>query len=108
MHNYEHIMLNDSSVTPELLSSVLGVRRNVLTEALRKLREAELIHYYGGHITIVNKQQVEDQACKCFSMIETSLNSMPKQNNDQPSHENVIALSMASSAGIPRISYRAS
>jgi len=108
MHNYEHITLNDYSVTQELLASVLGIRRNVLTEALRKLREAGLINYYGGYITILNKQNLEDQACECFSMIENDQNSMPTQSDFKPMHENVIALSKASSAGIPRISYMAS
>ncbi len=106
MHNYEYIAANDLSVTQEILSSVLGIRRNILTEALRKLREAGLINYYGGHITMLNIQNVEDHACECFRMIESSVNRMPKQSDSNPMHENVIALSMASSDGISRISYR--
>jgi len=105
MHNYDPLTLNDSVVTPELLTSVLGVRRDVLTEALRKLREAGLINYYGGHLKILDRQNLGDQACECFSMIETGPESLPTQSNTQAIPENVIALS---NAGIARISYRAS
>ena len=107
MQNYEQVSVLDPVVTPELLGGAIGIRRDVLTKALMKLREAGLINYYGGHISVPNRQNLGDQACKCFSMIESGLDSMPTQRNSNTMHENVIALSKASSAGIPRISNRA-
>jgi hypothetical protein len=106
--NYNHILLNDSVVTPDLLASSIGVRRDVLAEALRKMREAGTIGYYGGNITVLNQQHLESQTCECYGTIKMELDSLHDQAVAKPKSENVISLSKASSTSTPWVLYNAS
>ena len=106
--NYDHISLNNSAVTLELLASSLGVRREVLSESLRKMREAGLISYYGGQIAVLNRQNLENQACECYGTFKTALASLVEHKVSKPIPENVRMLSKASISLPPRVLYGAS
>lgn len=104
--NFDQISSNDSVVTQKLLASSLGVQRDALTEALRKLRDAGLISYYGGHIAVLNRQDMEGQTCECYSTIKSGTDSLLGHGVAKPLPENVITLSKASSAGASRALYK--
>ena len=74
--NFDHISSNDSIVTQELLANSLGVHRNILTETLRKLREAGYISNYGGHIVALNRKFLEEQSCECYKTIRSGIGSL--------------------------------
>jgi Mn-dependent DtxR family transcriptional regulator len=50
------------TLTHEFLSIMLGVRRPGVTEALKALREQELISYGRGQITVTNRKGMERTA----------------------------------------------
>ena len=56
-------------LTQEFLSHMLGVRRNTVSLEAHALQEAGLIRYARGHITILNREGLEDCACECYSTI---------------------------------------
>jgi CRP-like cAMP-binding protein len=57
------------TLTQEFLSHMLGVRRNTVSIEAHALQEAGLIRYSRGHITILNREGLEDCACECYSTI---------------------------------------
>src|SRR5437016_2096042 len=51
-------------VTQELIANMLGVRREGVTEAAGQLQQAGLIQYRRGHITVVDRERLEQRACE--------------------------------------------
>ncbi len=60
---------NELIMTQELVASMLGVRREGVTEAAGKLQEAGLIRYRRGHITVVERSGLESQVCECYAVV---------------------------------------
>jgi CRP-like cAMP-binding protein len=57
------------TMTQELISNLLGVRREGVTEAARKLQAAGLIEYNRGHITVLDRAGLEARACECYAVV---------------------------------------
>jgi Mn-dependent DtxR family transcriptional regulator len=49
---------------------MLGIRREGITEAARKLQRAGLIHYNRGHITVLDRPGLEAQVCECYQVVK--------------------------------------
>jgi hypothetical protein len=60
---------HELKTTQELISTVLGVRREGITEAAGKLQEIGLIRYRRGHITVLDRAGLESQSCECYGVI---------------------------------------
>ncbi len=56
-------------MTHEALSNTLGVRREGITEAARKLQSAGLIRYSRGRITVVDRAGLEAFCCECYGVV---------------------------------------
>ena len=54
-------------MTHELLANTLGVRREGITEAARRLQASGLIAYRRGRITVIDRRGVEAACCECYS-----------------------------------------
>jgi CRP-like cAMP-binding protein len=61
---------NELTMTQELISHMLGVRREGITEAAGKLQRAGLIHYNRGHITILDRTGLEERVCECYQVVK--------------------------------------
>jgi CRP-like cAMP-binding protein len=57
-------------LTHELISKMLGVRREGVTEAARKLKQAGLITYARGHVTVVDREALEGRCCECYRVVK--------------------------------------
>lgn len=57
-------------MTQELIANMLGVRREGVTEAARRLQTAGLIRYRRGHITVLDRAQLETRTCECYSVVK--------------------------------------
>jgi CRP-like cAMP-binding protein len=57
---------NELVMTQELISALLGVRRESITEIAGKLQRAGAIHYRRGHIAVVDRAGLEVRACECY------------------------------------------
>jgi CRP-like cAMP-binding protein len=62
---------NELIMTQELIGNMLGVRRESVAEAAGKLQDENLIHYSRGHITILNRQGLENRVCECYADLKT-------------------------------------
>lgn len=61
---------NKLVMTQELIANMLGVRREGVTEAAGKLQSNGLILYSRGHITVLNRQGLEIEACECYQVVK--------------------------------------
>ncbi|SEO39391.1 Crp/Fnr family transcriptional regulator [Nitrosovibrio sp. Nv6] len=57
-------------MTQELIASMLGVRREGITEAAGKLQQAEIIRYRRGHITVLDRTGLEAHVCECYDVVK--------------------------------------
>jgi CRP-like cAMP-binding protein len=67
---------NELTMTRELIANMLGVRREGVTEAAGKLQSAGLIHYSRGHITVLDRPQLEKRACECYQVVKTEFDRL--------------------------------
>jgi CRP-like cAMP-binding protein len=62
---------NELKVTQELISIMLGVRRESITAAAGKLQDEGLIHYRRGNITVIDRRGLETYAGECYKVAKT-------------------------------------
>jgi CRP-like cAMP-binding protein len=72
----DRVSSNELTMTQELIASILGVRREGVTEAAVKLQQAGLIDYRRGHITVLNRPGLEDRVCECYQVVKTEFNRL--------------------------------
>jgi CRP-like cAMP-binding protein len=61
---------NELIMTQKLISNMLGVRREGVTEAAQSLQEAGIIHYSRGHITVRDRNGLEKRCCECYQVVK--------------------------------------
>ncbi|MET0193794.1 MAG: Crp/Fnr family transcriptional regulator [Hyphomicrobiaceae bacterium] len=57
-------------MTQQLISNMLGVRREGVTEAAMNLQAAGLIRYARGRITVLDRLALEKRSCECYSVVK--------------------------------------
>jgi CRP-like cAMP-binding protein len=53
-------------LTQEFLAMMLGVRRSGVNTAMGKLQRKGLVTYRRGHVTILDRKQLQAAACECY------------------------------------------
>ncbi|WP_420992444.1 Crp/Fnr family transcriptional regulator [Cupriavidus sp. 30B13] len=66
----DRLPTNELTMTQELISNMLGVRRSGVTEAALKLQNAGLIRYSHGHISVLDRPGLEKHACECYAVVK--------------------------------------
>ncbi len=56
-------------MTQELIANMLGVRREGITEAARRLHKLGIIEYSRGRIRILDRAALEEQSCECYAVV---------------------------------------
>jgi CRP-like cAMP-binding protein len=64
---------NELLMTQELIASLLGVRREGITEAAGNLQRAGFISYRRGHISVLNRTGLESLTCECYEVVKTEI-----------------------------------
>jgi CRP-like cAMP-binding protein len=57
-------------MTQELISNMLGVRREGVTEAALQLQAAGLIKYARGRISVLDRPGLEKRSCECYGVVK--------------------------------------
>jgi CRP-like cAMP-binding protein len=61
---------NELTMTQELISNMLGVRREGVTEAAGRLQGHGYISYRRGHITVLDRAGLERHVCECYGVVK--------------------------------------
>lgn len=67
---------NDLVMTQELIASMLGVRRESVTEAAGALRNLGIINYRRGHITVLDRTGLQAHVCECYAVVKIEFNRL--------------------------------
>jgi CRP-like cAMP-binding protein len=67
-------------MTQELIASMLGVRREGITETAGDLQRAGLISYRRGHITVLDRAGLETRACECYNVVKKEFRRLLKES----------------------------
>jgi CRP-like cAMP-binding protein len=70
LHSLDRLSGNDLEMTQELIANLLGVRREGVTEAARKLLGAGLISYVRGRISVLDRPGLEQRSCECYRVVK--------------------------------------
>jgi len=76
----DRLQCSKLEMTQRLIADMLGVRREGVTEAARKLQEARLIHYSRGHITVLNRKELEKRSCECYAVVKREYDRLLPDN----------------------------
>ena len=61
---------NEMKMTQELIANMLGVRREGVTEAARRLQAGGVIRYSRGKITVLDRARLEQLSCECYEVVK--------------------------------------
>lgn len=65
----DRLPANDVTTTQELIASLLGVRRESVTQAAGILQRDGVIRYRRGHITVLDRPALEARCCECYAVV---------------------------------------
>jgi CRP-like cAMP-binding protein len=68
---------NQMSLTHEQIAHHLGTRRAGITTAATALRDAQIIGYSRGQISILDRKTLEDTACECYRALNRQTLTKP-------------------------------
>jgi CRP-like cAMP-binding protein len=72
------------SMTQELISNMLGVRREGVTQAAGRLQRDGIITYTRGHITIRDRPKLEARVCECYAVVKREYERLLPGRSEAP------------------------
>jgi CRP-like cAMP-binding protein len=64
------------TMTQDLVASLLGVRRESVTEAAGHLQQVGVIRYRRGHIDVLDRAGLQSHACECYAVVKNEMNRL--------------------------------
>jgi CRP-like cAMP-binding protein len=61
---------NRLDISQDEMASLLGVRRESVTQAAGKLQSEDIISYRRGHIMVLDRPELEARACECYKVMK--------------------------------------
>ncbi len=102
LHCLDRLSSSELVLTQDLIANMLGVRREGVTDAARKLRHAGLIKYHRGHINVIDRMGLESRTCECYTVVKKEYDRLAPQPVDGKSakiHSAKFAVSSAFHSG---------
>ncbi len=72
----DRLPTNDLVMTQELIASMLGVRRESVTEAAGTLKDDGVISYRRGHITVLSREGLQTHVCECYAVVKAEFDRL--------------------------------
>ncbi len=76
LSSMDRLPSNELKMTQERIAHMLGVRREGITDAARKLQKAGLINYSRGRITVLDRQGLKERVCECYAVVKKEMNRL--------------------------------
>lgn len=67
--SHDRLDTNKLVMTHDLIANMLGVRREGVTIAAKRLQDEKLISYVRGTMTILNRKGLEARVCECYQVV---------------------------------------
>lgn len=61
---------NELEMTHQFIGNMLGLRREDVTHAARKLQDEKLLDYTRGRITILDRDGIAARSCECYGLMK--------------------------------------
>jgi len=74
--SHDRLQSDDLNMTHDLISNMLGVRREGITLAARKLGARKLITNNRGTITVIDRKGLEAASCECYEIVNNEYNRL--------------------------------
>jgi CRP-like cAMP-binding protein len=68
--SHDRLQSDELKMTQELIANMLGVRREGVTAAARRLQTEGLIEYRRGRIKILDRKGLEATVCECYQVVK--------------------------------------
>ncbi len=65
----DRVASNEVEMTQQFIGNMLGLRREDVTHAARKLQDDRLLDYTRGRITILDRAGLEARVCECYGLV---------------------------------------
>ena len=82
----DRLSSNKLAMTQELIANMLGVRREGVTDAAGKLQKLGVIEYRRGHITVLDRPQLEQLSCECYAVVKKETDRLRVSRLAAPLH----------------------
>ncbi len=66
----DRLSSNQLVMTHELIATMLGVRREGISDAAGKLQKQGVIRYSRGRIAVLSRAKLEELSCECYSAVK--------------------------------------
>ncbi len=60
---------NEFVVTQEAIAAILGVRREGITDAVRRLKNLGIVQWRRGHVAVLNRAGLHTHVCECYAVL---------------------------------------
>jgi CRP-like cAMP-binding protein len=80
--SHDRLDSNDLVMTHDLISNMLGVRREGITLAAQKLAKRKLIKNVRGTITVIDRKGLEVAACECYAVVNEEYDRLLKPKKE--------------------------
>src|SRR5512135_3640541 len=97
---------NELAMTHELIAGMLGVRRESVTAAARKLQSAGLIRYRRGQVTVLDRPGLQQRVCECYAVVKAEFDRLLPQRKPDLSAPAVVTRSFAARHAFPPPAHR--
>ncbi len=74
--SHDRLDSNKLVMTHDLISNMLGVRREGVTLAAQKLAKRKLITNHRGTMTVIDRQGLENAVCECYAVVNEEYNRL--------------------------------
>jgi CRP-like cAMP-binding protein len=72
----DRMQSNDFQLTQEFLAMMLGARRSGVSDAANALKQAGLIKYNRGRVTILDRAGLEKHSCECYGVMKREFDQL--------------------------------
>jgi CRP-like cAMP-binding protein len=73
---HDRLDMDTLPITQEALAQMLGTDRASITRTARKLREAGLLDYSRGQVTIRDRERLALASCECYRIVKSEYDTM--------------------------------
>jgi len=73
---HDRVHGDELKLTQEFIAEMLGTRRSGVSEAAMLLQAAGFIRYARGHITLIDREGLEEFACECYAAVKVEFDRL--------------------------------